>query len=232
MQIVVEQPFWELFPSAQIGLVMATGIDNQRGQEQAAALLEQAIGEAVAKPGGAAIAEHPAVAPWRVAYSQFGAKPSAFRSSIESLIRSAQSGRLRSINPLVDLYNAVSLRFLLPCGGEDLDTIAGTIRLTRARGDESFRTIGATADDPPKAGEVIYADDLGAICRCWNWREADRTKLTSETRRAILVIEALPAHDPALLPAALAELATLVREVLGGQTETAILVRERPAYTH
>jgi DNA/RNA-binding domain of Phe-tRNA-synthetase-like protein len=76
---------------------------------------------------------------------------------------------------------------------------------------------------------VIYRDDVGAICRCWNWREADRTKLTAQTRDAVLVVEALPEHPPALLDAALADLAALVTLHLGARTRTAVLTATTPA---
>lgn len=229
MQIVVTDAFWELFPTARIGLVIARGVDNTRSGAQAAALLEAQIAASAAALAGADMATHPAVAPWRAAYARFGAKPAKFRSSIESLLRSAQSGRLRAISPLVDLYNTVSLRHQLPCGGEDLQAIVGDVALTRAGGGEPFRTIGAEADDPPPTGEVIYADETGAICRCFNWREADRTKLTAATTDALLVIETLGSHQPGQLEAALANLATLVDEHLGGQLRTVILSRNELA---
>ncbi len=229
MQIVVTDAFWELFPTARIGLVIARGVDNTRSGAQAAALLEAQIAASAAALAGADMATHPAVAPWRAAYARFGAKPAKFRSSIESLLRSAQSGRLRAISPLVDLYNTVSLRHQLPCGGEDLQAIVGDVALTRAGGGEPFRTIGAEADDPPPTGEVIYADEAGAICRCFNWREADRTKLTAATTDALLVIETLGSHQPGQLEAALANLATLVDEHLGGQLRTVILSRNELA---
>ncbi|HWQ12598.1 MAG TPA: phenylalanine--tRNA ligase beta subunit-related protein [Roseiflexaceae bacterium] len=229
MQVIVTDAFWRLFPEARIGIIIARGIDNTAAAEEAAALLGAAGAAAARDLAGVDIASHPAVAPWRQAYARFGAKPSKFRSSIESLLRSAQAGRLRTINPLVDLYNAVSLRHQLPCGGEDLAAIAGDVHLTRAAGGESFRTIGAAQDDPPPAGEVIYADDAGAICRCFNWRESDRTRLTSATTDALLVIEALPAHAPAQLDAALRELAHLVATHLGGALRTAVLHRAQPA---
>jgi DNA/RNA-binding domain of Phe-tRNA-synthetase-like protein len=228
MQLTVTEAFWELFPAARIGLVIARGVDNARSAEQAAALLEAQIMASAAALAGADMATHPAVAPWRAAYAQFGAKPSKFRSSIESLLRSAQSGRLRSISPLVDLYNTVSLRHQLPCGGEDLHAIVGDMALTRAAGGEPFRTIGAEADDPPPAGEVIYVDEAGAICRCFNWREADRTKLTEATTDALLVVETLGSHQPGQLEAALADLATLAGEHLGAQTRSVILSRDEP----
>jgi DNA/RNA-binding domain of Phe-tRNA-synthetase-like protein len=88
--------------------------------------------------------------------------------------------------------------------------------------------IGAEQDDPPPAGEVIYADGAGAICRCFNWREADRTKLTQATTDALLVIEALGAHPQAQLDAALADLAALIAAHLGGAISTAVVERARP----
>ena len=96
-------------------------------------------------------------------------------------------------------------------------------------GTEPFRTIGAEHDEPPLPGEVIYADRAGAICRCFNWREADRTKLTAATTDALLVIEALPEHPQAQLDAALADLAALVEAHLGGALQTAVLDRAHPA---
>ena len=48
------------------------------------------------------------------------------------------------MNWLVDLYNAVSVRHVLPVGGEDLAGFMGPIRLIRASGDETFDTV-ATA---------------------------------------------------------------------------------------
>jgi DNA/RNA-binding domain of Phe-tRNA-synthetase-like protein len=229
MQLVVTESFWELFPEARIGIVVAHELDNSCGAEAASELLAQEVAARMGELAGIDIAADPRVAPWRAAYSHFGAKPSKYRSSIESLLRAAQAGRTRSINPLVDLYNAVSLRHGLPCGGEDLAAVVGDVLLTRADGGEPFQTIGATADEPPPRGEVIYRDDIGAICRCWNWREADRTKLTAQTRAAVLVIEALPEHSPAQLDAALADLAALVAEHLGGRTRVAVLTSAAPA---
>ena len=169
-----------------------------------------------------------AIAPWRQAYQRFGVKPSKYRSSIESLLRSARAQRIRGVNPLVDLYNTVSLTHLLPCGGEDLAAVRGDIRLERASGGEHFVPLGAQATEPPQPGEVIYRDDAGVICRCWNWREADRTKLTPATTDAFLCIEALPPSGEPQLRAACAELATLAHTQLGARTTVELLSRERP----
>jgi DNA/RNA-binding domain of Phe-tRNA-synthetase-like protein len=224
----VEEPFWVLFPEARIGVVLARGFDNRRDGAGAAALLSSAAAKASAALGETDVAAHPAVAPWREAYRRFGAKPSKYRSSIEGLLRAARAGRLGSVNPLVDLYNVVSLRHGLPCGGEDLAAVRGDIRLTRAGGAEHFVPLGSALEDPPAQGEVVYLDDAGVLCRSWNWREAERTKLVPRTTDAFLCIEALPPAGPDRLRAACEELAALVREHLGGAARMELLERTRP----
>jgi DNA/RNA-binding domain of Phe-tRNA-synthetase-like protein len=228
VQFTVEPAFWSLFPQARIGVVVARGIDNARAGDTCAALLAAAMRDAAARIGEAEMATHPAIAPWREAYRAFGVKPAKFRSSIENLLRSAVAGRVGSINPLVDLYNTVSLTHFLPCGGEDLRAIAGPIRLTRAAGGEDFVPLGSAEPQPPQPGEVIYRDDVGVICRSWNWREAERTKLTAATTDAFLCIEAVPPIGAETLVAACDELAALVTAHLGGTAAITIVTADAP----
>ncbi len=227
-RFVVDPSFWSLFPNARIGTVVVRGIDNTRGGERAAALLRDAMARAAQTVGDADIATYVAIAPWREAYRAFGIKPAKQRSSIENLLRSAVAGSVRSINPLVDLYNTVSLRHLLPCGGEDLHAIAGDIRLTRAAGGEQFVPLGSAEPQPPQPGEVIYHDDTGVICRAWNWREAERTKLTERTTDAFLCIETLPPTDEATLRAACTALAMLVTDHLSGTSTIHLATMQHP----
>jgi len=199
-------------------------IDN-RPQEGFVSELQSACEQVRSKLGGTNVAEHPRIHCWREAYRTFGAKPKKYSSSIENLVRRTLKGdSLRSINPLVDLYNIVSLKHLLPVGGEDLDRIEGDIRLTRARDDEpAIHLLGEKEARAPKAGEVIYTDDLGAICRRWNWKEAERTKLTEDTKRAVLVLEALPPVTLNELEEAMAELEKLVRAHTGAVVTGSVL---------
>jgi DNA/RNA-binding domain of Phe-tRNA-synthetase-like protein len=223
VKFTIEEPFRGLFPEALIGIVVASGIDNRRAEEEARAELAAAVAQVTPAIDGHELAAHPAVAPWREAYRRFGVKPSRHRSSIEGLLRSVPAGGPRSINPLVDLYNAVSLRHMLPCGGEDLAAVRGDMRLTLAAGGESFVPLGSAEESPPLPGEVVYADDAGIICRAWNWREAERTKLTPETTRAVLVIEALPPRTAGDLLAACGDLAESVGNHLGAKYRIALL---------
>lgn len=220
--------FLALFPDATIALAVVRGIDNRVDDPEIWPMLEIEIERAQVAIDGHEISQLPAVAPWRAAYGAFGVKPSKYRSSIESMLRSAQSGRLRSINPLVDLYNVISLRHLLPVGGEDLAAVAGDISLTRAHGDEYFVPLGAERPEPPPPGAVIYRDDEGVICSCWNWREAERTMLTADTTDAVLVVESVPPLDPTNTRLAIDDLAALVARHLGGSAQVHLLNANLP----
>lgn len=219
----------ERFPEAVLGVVTAHGIDNTR--EDAAILDRLRREEARVREelAGVQVTEHPHIAPWREAYRRFGAKPKDHPSSIENLVRRVLKGQsLPSINPLVDLYNTVSLRHLVPAGGEDLDRIVGDVLLTIATDREApVRLLGEAEERAPHPGEVLYKDDAGAICRRWNWKEADRTKLMPETRNAVLVIEGLPPVGRDLVERAMEDLARSIRDHCGGQVGTAIVDRGR-----
>ena len=200
-KFLIEDKVFELFPQARVWGLVIENMDNGTPWD-GTGLLEQACHEAALRLGETPFAESPFFAPWREAFKLFGA-PKGYRSSVEALAKRAVKGSVpRSINPLVDLYNVTSLKFLFPCGAEDLDTVEGDVRLMQAKGGEHFLPLGEEKDDPPREGEVAYLDDAGAICRCWNWRESDRTKLTPGTKRALLCMESLaPERDEEMMKA-------------------------------
>ena len=72
-------------------------------------------------------------------------------------------------------------------------------------------------------GEVVYRDDAGIICRRWNWREAERTKLTENTKNAVIVLDALAPVDRATIQRAAKELSLLIKRFCGGETECGAL---------
>jgi DNA/RNA-binding domain of Phe-tRNA-synthetase-like protein len=221
-----------LFPEAVVGLAAATGVRNAGEDAADAADLRRAEAGLPGHFAGVLPAEHPRIAAWREAYRRFGAKPKDHPSSVENLARRVLKGwTVPHVNRLVDLYNAISLETLLPAGGEDLDAIDGNVELTLASENEPpVRLLGEPEARPPKPGEVIYRDRAGAICRRWNWKEADRTKLTEATRSAILVVEGLPPATREDVFRAVEELARRVRERCGATVVTAVLDRERPEF--
>jgi len=177
---------------------------------------------------GADIAEYPVIKKWREIYKGFGEKK--VRSSIESLIRRVTNGKdIYNINPLVDIYNLASLKFELPCGGEDTDVISADLELTFADGSENFIPLGETETENPNAGEIIYKFADTAVCRNFNYRESDVTKLTENTKNAVIVFEEISAGASNLKPA-LDWLAAKVTELLSAKIVTAAILNESCNY--
>ena len=134
---------------------------------------------------------------WREAYRKFGAKPSEFRSSIEAMARRAlRNDPLPSINTLVDIGNALSLRHLIPTGGHAIDRLHGDIALRLASGTEEFVPFGGTELEHPLPGEVIFAEGNTVLTRRWTWRQANHTLTLPETSAIEFNIDGLPPTTP------------------------------------
>lgn len=146
----------------------------------------------------ASVGEGPAwaeahLASWADAFRSFGAKPQRTPCSAEALRKRAGQGGVPSIHPVVDLYNAVSIAYAIPVGGEDIGRYEGPPRLVRAAGDEPFETTkdGGVAIEYPDKGEAIWRDDRGVTCRRWNWRQGPRTRITPESGNLWFILERL-----------------------------------------
>jgi len=184
----------ELRPDYTALLIVAQDLRPGPSDQATDALLAGAEAGARAALAGRTAVELAPVDAWRVAYQAFGAKPKRTRPSVEALLRRVEAG-LPRIDRLTDIYNAMSVKHLLPIGGEDLGEYRGPARLVRAAGDEPFDTIrhGQPVTEHPEPGEVVWRDDAGVTCRCWNWRQCVRTRITGATVSAVFILDGLAA---------------------------------------
>ena len=119
MKLQIDPRIFNQYPGTLIGVVTLEGVDNHGEASDIQSLLREAEQVAIQKIGTDPITEHPNIACWREVYRKFGAKPKKYPSSIENLVRRVSSGeQIRHVNKLVDIYNVISLRYLLPVGGE------------------------------------------------------------------------------------------------------------------
>lgn len=181
----IDPAVFALRPDYRALLIVAEGLEGGPSDAASEALLQRA------EAAGVTI-EHPHLEAWRECFRQFGANPRKTRPSADALVRRAATG-LPRIDRITDTYNALSVLYAVPTGGEDLDGYRGPLRLTRADGTETFDTVadGEPIVDHPLPGEVVWRDDEGVTCRNWNWRQCVRTRLSPQTTRAIFIFDAL-----------------------------------------
>ncbi len=220
----------ERFPDFRVAVVIAEGltIGSRDGALEAAVVDAEA--RARTRWAGVELSAIPGVSAWRTAYRGFGIKKTSYRSSVERLLKRVLAGdALPRVNALVDLYNMVSLDEALCLGCDDLDRVEGDLAFRFSRAGDSFLDMGAAQgedpSDPPKEGEVVYADAAKVLCRRWNWRQDARSAVTETTRRAVLTAQSNGAGD---VEAAAARLVEGVARVCGGGAQAQVADRSQP----
>ena len=221
MRVGIEPGVLELFPQFCRGLVIAKGIDNSRATLELEEMLREAQ-ERLRQDGAVDVATHARLAAWKEAYVKFGANPNKFTPSIVFLAKQVKAGKaIRSISPAVDIFNVISLKYLFPCGGVDVETVAGDRTLARAQGTETVAPLFKPQEvERPEPGEVIYVNRASnrVMCRRWNWRNADFSKIAPTTRSLVINVDGMmPAIGRPEIEQATEELAALLGRFCGGE---------------
>ncbi len=224
MKFKIDNKIFEKFPNLNLGIVIVKGINNAGNNEDILNLINEKIQEIKVNFNMKTLSQNPKIVAWRNAYSLFGVKPKKYKCSVENLYRLILDGiELRHINKVVDVYNYISIKHMIPVGGDDIDKIDGNITLKFAQGDETFVELNSQEIKNPKEEEIIYLDDKEVLCRRWNWRECNKSKMTEETKNVALVVEGIPPILKEDIKKIINELSELVQRFCGGEIKTFIL---------
>ena len=190
---VIDPEIWSLVPGMRLVVVVAEGIGPFSKASELRLEMDSVQTNLRSTWEYPHPQSHPRVAAWRQLYKSLGVSVKKHQSSIEALSRRVLGGRdLAEINPLVDFYNLISLRHLVPAGGWDLDDLeSGGLTLRRSQGGEGFTELGSDRRTEIGPGEVSYFDGAEVITRHFVWRQSERAKVRAETQRIFLVSEIL-----------------------------------------
>ena len=193
MTFRIEPEIFDTFPGMNIVTVIARDIDNQTLKQVIVDELHEAwqyAGQQARAYGNAQ--SHPNITPWGEHMKKVGVNRKNFPSSIEAMLRRARKGGPpMSINPLVDFYNAISLKYLVPAGGFDIDVLRHEMLLRYSRTGDRFRSFDAPEAILVEAGEFSYASESDILTRHFIWRQSDRGLIQPETKSVLLVSEIL-----------------------------------------
>lgn len=204
-------------PGYRRGVVVFRNLDNAHPHAELTAQLrasEQSLRERIAGNP----ADFPHIAAWRDAYRAFGAKPSEHRSSIEALSRRVlKLDSLPDINPLVDIGNLLSLRYLLPAGVHPVGPQLREVALRKANDSDAFLAEAGAGPERIAPNEVVLAAGSRVLTRRWTWRQAADTRTLVDTGCVFFDIDGLPPVSDADVQAAMADLIELVARFCGGE---------------
>lgn len=167
----------------------------------------------------------PVLAGFRALHDAIGRSNRRFPSSAEALVGLfLRKGLVPAINPLVDIYNGVSLATRLSLGAHDLARVQGDISLRFASGEERFVPLGASDPEPVSRGEYCYVDGSGEVLCRLEHRQCERTKVTNATTDCFYILQGNARTPRELIEATLAGLLDLTQRFCGGRLEESWIV--------
>ncbi|HEX2241765.1 MAG TPA: phenylalanine--tRNA ligase beta subunit-related protein [Gammaproteobacteria bacterium] len=182
----ISKAMFELFPKLNVFAFQAGGVQGVIPALDARTLLTEAIQEVKALYSDTKTLSHsPIISEWRSAYRVLGVKPSAFRSSIEALIRRAIADKpIDNGIPLVNFYNAGALHYQACIGAYDAEKVHnGHIALRLCDPDrDSFTPLGGKPSEFPLTQKLaVYALRNEILCWGLNCRDSRTSCLDKHT---------------------------------------------------
>ena len=227
----VEEKVFTFVPDYCLGIVIAEGIDNLGEQEEISAMLEDSVQRFAECYAGQDVRELPNVKAYRDAFRSLGMNPNKFMCSVEALTKRVQKGnRLPHINPIVDLGNALSVKYQLAMGAHDIDRMEPEGLAVRFSTEEdAFLPMGEAQPEAMPAGELVYVSGHTVKTRRWLWRQSDDGKITEETGTVFFPIDGFASINYDAVIQARDELANILHTVFGCRVKTAFIDRQHPS---
>lgn len=230
-RIEIQEQVFDKLPQYCLGIILIDDVDNSGPKPEISRRLEQEIRNFAEKHASADLRELPAIKAYRSAFQLLGINPNKYPCSIEALAKRVQkNGSLPSINPIVDIGNAFSLKYLLPMGAHDITGVKNPMKIRFSTIHDHFLGIGENDPEKLEAGELIYVSGHTVRTRRWLWRQSEEGKITEKSRQIFFPIDGFADVNMADLLRAREELAETLTQVFGCRLQTGLLDREHPVF--
>lgn len=218
MRIKVDSKVRLNFPDFEILSVIIKDL-NVRGEDRRLeALKEDTIQKIRGKYNIESLRDIPSIRAYRNFFWRVGIDPTKNRPAAEALIRRVLLGNpLPKINTFVDSMNLASVLSEVAIASFDLRTVLGEPVIRYAARGETFQGIGMEKPILLEGKEIIIADGAGVIA-IYPHRDSDRTKITENTRSALLIFCGVPGVDSNMLRDAMDRAINLITNFCGGSS--------------
>ena len=168
--------------------------------------------------------------PYREAFRTLGLNPNRFPCSVEAMFNRISKGKgMPHINPLVDLNNALSLKYTIPMGTHDLGRSPEDMEMRYAREGDHLLPFGETEEEAPGEDEVVYAVGHEVRTRRWTWRQSEHGKITADTSYVFFPIDGFVDFKKDRVDAVIAELSDILKNVFGCPVVSGVVTKDHPS---
>ena len=228
MKFIIENKVFEILDNLCVALVIAEGINNTEKNDEISSIFKENILKAQSDFENIKVKEIKSIKCYRDAFQKLNINPNKFMCSIEALLtRISKKKGMPEINSAVDLVNAVSIKYKLPMGAHDLDSMNNQDFCIRySVNNDSFIPFGETNSEKVDNNELVYAVSNDVRTRRWIWRQSEHGKITESSSNIIFPIDAFAGINDDIAVKARDELSVLLSKFFNCSIKTAFIDSE------
>ncbi len=227
MKFFVSDEVFEKLPDVCFAIVAAKGINNMGKNPDIENLLKVQVENTHQYFKDKNVKEYDKIICYREAFQTLGINPNKFMCSIEALSsRISKKAFLPSINPIVDLVNVVSLKYVLPMGAHNIGNLCDDICIRFSSETDTFLPMGQDKAEIMEARELVYASGSNILTRRWIWRQSDIDKADENSSTILFPIDGFKSINYQALLEAKTELEQYLKSFFGVDTIGSIIDKD------
>lgn len=212
------------------GVVYATGLNNEKEIPEINALLESEIRRVKETLTNDDVSNEPGLGLYRSAMKELGINPSKYPCSIDAIIkRIIKTGEFVSISPVVNLGNYISLKYRIPVGVHDVESLNGELCVRPATLEDCAIDDNSMEKDALSEGEPVYVTGNSVRTRRWFWRQMPAGRVTEKSNSFIFPIDGFLSNKDTI-ENALNELCELISKFFGETTTSGVICSENTEF--
>ena len=231
MKFIVQKEVFDKLDDLYIGVVVTKKVDNSKDYPEIDNMLDKSIEKAKEEFKDIKAKEDPRVIPYREGFQKVGINPNKFQCSVEAMVNSISKGRdVPHINPLVNLNNAISIKYTLPMGTHNLGLSNSDIELRFATTKDTFEPMNSDEIEHLEEDELVYVVDNKVRTRRWAWRQSKQGMIDKNTNYVFFPIDGFKGFNDDKINEAMKELETALKENFNCETATGYVDKEHPEF--
>jgi DNA/RNA-binding domain of Phe-tRNA-synthetase-like protein len=224
-------PFiFEKNPDVCFGIVIGKGLKNTDTLEADSQRLADSEGLVKSTIQPDTLKTTPAIAKYREALKNVDINGNKFMNSVEAMSkRVVKGGQLPRINALVDLCNAIALKYLISLGAHDLRDIHEDLSVRLSEDGDKFLPFGEEAYEDVAPGEVVFTSGNIIQTRQWLWRQSKLGMIDLDSSDIVFQLVGFKGDHYDNFENALKDVETLAKERFGAEVTTYVVDRDNPS---
>ncbi len=211
MGIRITPDVFQKYPGFQLGMLLATGMDNSRKLPQALHLLREAEKLVRLTFNKETLRNHYLISPWKAAQEEFKGKAAHYHTIVEKLLKKVLAGNALSPRDTASaLAQYLALKHLLPISADDAARLQGDVVFSVAKAGKSGLT----------AGDLYYRDSRKLIGAGLDYWQNPKVLPTRKSASVLFYISALPPVTRNKVREVMLEMEWLLHTFCGGHVRS------------